>query len=422
MGLRRSVPPETPMSVQPAATPFLNRKITGCAALAWLWLWTIVGYLSFTRFCLIGYCPKGGGLDRMNFIIGHDFVNIWASGRLALEGKLATVYSWFGYAGELKTMLISGIDRLGHYHFSYPPHIILLLLVFGFAPYFYALAIWTLSGAAAWVAAVRAGDVKLPAWAMLLLVLSPAAVFNAIAGQNGFFTAAFFLGGLYLSERAPRRAGVLIGLLTVKPHLGILIPFVLILRRNWACFISAAVTTAVLVMASYVFWGVEPWRLFITETVPNMSEMMKRDLPYIMMPGVYTTALMAKGGPSAGQIVVWGLLQAAVSAWVFFASLQAVRKEGITPRAVFMLSLAALLVTPYCFNYDMLAIMGAMAVYLAVTPALPMVVYFIYALLWALPMLVFEIKYAGLPFACMILLAAFATLALQRINAPSKSL
>ena len=50
------------------------------------------------------------------------------------------------------------------------------------------------------------------------------------------------LAGLLQIEDRPIRAGILIGLLTIKPQLGLLIPVILIAERSYATFAAAAVT------------------------------------------------------------------------------------------------------------------------------------------------------------------------------------
>ena len=78
---------------------------------------------------------------------------------------------------------------------------------------------------------------------------------NAFFGQNGAFTAALLVGGLLAAPKRPILAGVLFGLLTVKPQLGILIPFCLLASRNWRAFASAAVTTVTLVLLTGLAFG-----------------------------------------------------------------------------------------------------------------------------------------------------------------------
>jgi hypothetical protein len=58
-------------------------------------------------------------------------------------------------------------------------------------------------------------------------------------------------------------AGVLLGLLTYKPHLGLLFPIALIAGRHWRAFGSAAVVAIVMAAASWFAFGSECWQAFI---------------------------------------------------------------------------------------------------------------------------------------------------------------
>ena len=61
---------------------------------------------------------------------------------------------------------------------------------------------------------------------------APAVFINAVGGQNGTWTAALFGGGLSLLERRPLLAGGLLGLLSYKLQLGLLIPVALLAGRH----------------------------------------------------------------------------------------------------------------------------------------------------------------------------------------------
>ena len=79
---------------------------------------------------------------------------------------------------------------------------------------------------------------------------TPACPINAIGGQNGFLSAALFLGGVLNIDRRPILSGVLIGLLTFKPHLGVVLPFALVALGAWRVIASAAVTALALFAAA----------------------------------------------------------------------------------------------------------------------------------------------------------------------------
>ena len=67
-------------------------------------------------------------------------------------------------------------------------------------------------------------------------------------------------------DRRPVLAGILFGLLTFKPHLGVLIPFALLVLGAWRVIAVAAVTTLLLVAGSVAVFGTEPWQRFVGET------------------------------------------------------------------------------------------------------------------------------------------------------------
>src|SRR3546814_9364438 len=56
-------------------------------------------------------------------------------------------------------------------------------------------------------------------------------------------------GGRWLDEH-PQRAGIIFGIMTFKPHLGVLIALALLVRREWTAIGYAAATTAVLAVLS----------------------------------------------------------------------------------------------------------------------------------------------------------------------------
>src|SRR5262249_9982799 len=93
--------------------------------------------------------------------------------------------------------------------------------------------------------------------------LAPACLINTIGGQNGFLTAALFLGGVLCIDRRPILAGVLFGLLTFKPHLGLILPFALLALRASRLVAAAVLAAVVMVLWAVRLCGIEPWRQYI---------------------------------------------------------------------------------------------------------------------------------------------------------------
>ena len=58
-------------------------------------------------------------------------------------------------------------------------------------------------------------------------------------------------------------AGLVIGLLTIKPQLGVLIPLALIAGRYWRAIAGAVLSSALLAALAYALFGIETWRAFL---------------------------------------------------------------------------------------------------------------------------------------------------------------
>ena len=64
----------------------------------------------------------------------------------------------------------------------------------------------------------------------------PPVLINAITGQAGFLIAALFIGGMALLPKRPLLGGMLLGLMVIKPQLGLVLPFALAAGREWRAF------------------------------------------------------------------------------------------------------------------------------------------------------------------------------------------
>jgi arabinofuranan 3-O-arabinosyltransferase len=127
-------------------------------------------------------------------------------------------------------------------------------------PYASAFLVWVFGTFLCYLAAIRAvvGDRV----GYFLAVAFPAVLANFMTGQNGFLSASLIGGTLALMERQPVCAGVLLGLLTYKPHLGLLFPIALVAGGHWRVFITAGIVAALMAATSLVAFGAESWHAF----------------------------------------------------------------------------------------------------------------------------------------------------------------
>jgi Glycosyltransferase family 87 len=164
-----------------------------------------------------------------------DFGTLWVTGIFAGSNDPAGMYDDSAWAAAWKSL--TGLDGclLAQGPYSYPQNLYPPLLLFftyplGFMPYAAAFATWTVATLLLYLVAIY---LIVPRPIAILAALSPFPVFfNFFLGQNGFLLAELMGLSLALLERRPHLSGVLLGLLTFKPQIGILFPFALLISRK----------------------------------------------------------------------------------------------------------------------------------------------------------------------------------------------
>ena len=345
--------------------------------------------------------------DGTTLVVGRDFLNFWMAGRLAWDPDPQRFYDLATYQAEVAK--VTGPGYLGQV-WSYPPSIMLLAALFGLMPYLPALILWSIIGPAILYFALRNW---IPDRRMLIaIVLCPAAVFGLISGQFAFIATALILTVLRWRHARPWAAGVLLGLLTLKPQLGLLFPIMLIACRDWRVIAGAAVSALAIASATAVIWGPEVWTAYLTQGVATQSLVLTD--PEVLAGPFMPTVLMNLRGAGvsvdAASIVqsVASLFAAGLIFWRFWRRPPA---DDWNANAIFLA--AALFGTPYLLSYDTLPLTAAVLL------TLPMgnVGRWLTFAVWALPLLQLFFGNAGIPGPALIPLAA----ALYLLKHPANS-
>jgi len=285
-----------------------------------------------------------------------DFSNLWAGGKLALEGHVLDLFDADAYRLALRNMF--GMS-LPNQEWSYPPSLLLLGIPLALLPIGSAYLLWTLGTLLLLYFALR--PLGFPWYVRLLLLVSPAACMNVIFGQNGALTAALLIGGLALAPTRPVFAGVLLGLLTIKPHLGILVPICLLASGNYRAVLSAGVTTITLMIVTGLFFGFEVWPLFFQKTGPLMAEIMEAPYPQPYHKNAITAFIMARGlgFDVLGAYVIQGVFLVLAGIAVFL--LWTPRSQINHARRVCITGMLSIVATPYGYSYDVFPLCIAVA-------------------------------------------------------------
>lgn len=288
-----------------------------------------------------------------------DFSNLWAGSLMALHGQVKDLFDVAAYRANLDA--IFGV-ALPPQEWSYPPSMLLIGVPLALLPIAAAYAVWTAGTLAAFHYALR--PFRLPAAAHLFVLFSPAIWLNQFLGQNGALTGALLIGGFYLAPRRPVLAGVLFGLLTIKPHLGILIPFCLLASGNWRAILSAMATAALMAIATGLFFGFDVWMLFWTVTRRIMTIIMEAPFPQAYQTHA-ATLFVTMRSLGAGLAMAYAV-QAVVTVAAIVGAVHLWRRSGTLDyrTRVCATCVLAILATPYGYSYDTAPLYLAMAWFL----------------------------------------------------------
>ena len=285
--------------------------------------------------------PDGSGVP-------SDFVNVWAAGRMVLAGNAVSVYDW--PAHKLVEESAIGHSFAGYFGWHYPPTFLFVAAVLSLLPYAIAYVFWVLRHFPGLPSAVRViiGD----RIGYLLAAAFPAVLSNFVVGQNGFLTAGLVGGALVLLERRPVWAGVLLGLLTYKPHLGLLFPIALVAGGYWRAFFAAAIVATLMVAASLIAFGADAWHAFFGNIGHTSQAFLSEgwaDFSKLQTAFGLTRTL---GG---SEILAWSV-QTAVALAAAAAVALLWRSRAPYEIKAAALGVGAMLATPYLYTYDLVVL------------------------------------------------------------------
>jgi hypothetical protein len=281
-----------------------------------------------------------------------DFNLFWLTGKLAAAGHAAQIFdfpAWAKIQEDFSGRLVpEGMPGCHNWQpFYYPPTFLFFTYPFGLVPYVGAFMAWIVALFLLYQAAVYS---IIPRSTALIVATTPVFVIftNVFTGQNGFISAGLIGLSLAFLERRPWVSGIFLGLLTYKPHFGILFPVALLASRNWRGLGSAAATAIVFGVLATLAFGYDGWFSFVhglTNRTPSMSVPNGKDLAvesvYALMYWVSTTPWVAW----SAQLTVTAAV--AFHIWMFWAT----KSVSFNLKAA-ALCTGACLASPYVMPYD----------------------------------------------------------------------
>ncbi|EME3970256.1 DUF2029 domain-containing protein [Vibrio fluvialis] len=340
-----------------------------------------------------------GGLSRGQ-VVGRDFLQFWTAASLAVNDRYNDIYDFFVFTSHAPEQVKeSGVT----FNFLYPPHALALILPIGKLNYIPALALWTVSCLAIYLIVAKFSLRNFDRF-WFALILAPATIQNISFGQSGLFSSALLVGGLICLKRYPKIAGILFGILTFKPHMGLLIPIALIAGSYWKTLLWASISTLSFLGLSIYILDVTIWlSWFENEPWVYAKHWIEHGvgLGIFMQPSPFTSFRLLFGSLSvawASQFI-FSVLAAICVGLVFKKSKDEELKYSV-------LIIATYLASPYVHSYD-LAALSVVVIWLlqrGIKFGFERGEKLILLLAWFLPFLIILLSYDGLPLSPFFLL------------------
>lgn len=314
---------------------------------------------AFSVLVAVGWIAAStGGVDPSGRPIGTDFMNVYAAGLMALDGRAALAWDWPAHGAVQQAVIPTG----DYYGWHYPPVFLFVAAGLAALPYFAALGLYVAATAAAFLATIRAIVGRAAPGGLVLLAAFgfPAVFVNAGHGQNGFLTAALLGAGLLTLPSRPLVAGILFGLLAYKPQFGLLVPLALLAGGHLRAILAAGATVIATNAAAYAVFGRGVFDAFLASTELTRAVVLEQaSTGAEKIQTVFAAVLMA-GGPVD---LAYGLQAAAAVGAAVAVGLVWLRSDDHALKAA-LLAFAIPLSTPYLLDYD-LTILGVGLAFLA---------------------------------------------------------
>ena len=337
---------------------------------------------------------------------GWDFIQLYSASVLAQQGYAFSAYN-FDILSSVESAIAGFKVKLSPLFlvWNYPPSFLLLILPLSILPYNVAIVLWlSIFFLSYLVVLYRIAPTPLTLW---VAIAFPATYWNLIHCQNGFFFGTLLGAGLFLLHRKPLVSGILLGLVTCKPHIASIIPLALIAGRQWKALASMVTMVLVLFVSSAMLFGLKTWKAFLENTPYVRLILESGAVQWHKSPSIFATACMLSASVNTAYFLQ--LLSAIIAIGVVCYIWWRIREPEISNS---LLVIGILLSTPYLLVHDLtlLAIPLAYFVWQNYDKNLKLHEVIVLSLAWNLPLIAFQTHVQIGPF----ILIAFMVIILRR--------
>jgi hypothetical protein len=363
------------------------------SAAAWLQPGRIRAQAILLAICLWGVCAidfaTPGLFDRAGNIKFQDFLPSYISARLIAQGRVTQLYNQQVAADAIQALI--GQPSRVRLPNLYGPQVGLLFVPLARVSFPIAARIWVATSLFIYCGCIYLVWRSCPnlrpysASVAICAIAFPPLFHFFVRGQTSALVLACFTAA-YLGFRADRRwlAGVALGFLFFKPQFLVAIPIVLLLARAWKEFVGLAVAAGAQFAITRIYFGPAVMHAYL-EALRNFSRAgVELSLAPIQMHSLrsFWTLLIPSPELALALYILSSVVVIAMAAAVW---------KSLAPLAIRFsaLTLAALLVNPHLFVYDVLVLASIllllvdwtlMHAHFALSPALRLLLYLAYVL------------------------------------------
>jgi hypothetical protein len=283
-----------------------------------------------------------------------DFRALWSYAVALTDHAPAELYN----SGLLHVRQVAlGVNASGTNPFPYPPTFMLLIWPLSLLPCDVAFVVWIAGTMALFLWAIWGTCSRSPA-CLLLAVVAPASATAIAGGQSGFLAAALIVTGLRLAPGHPVISGVMIGLLSFKPQLGLLVPVGFAAAGLWPAFAASCAAIAGLSLIATGIFGWQVWPAWVS-ILPAYNDAFDHAATVLKI----RPTVMANLGMLGCPVPIARAVQALVSVVVTVIIWRCFRRDP-DRLAVAALLVGTFLATPHAFVYDLPMVTAALVLFI----------------------------------------------------------
>lgn len=283
-----------------------------------------------------------------------DFEAFHIAGTMIWEHGAASPYSVEKFV-EAQSQ-IPGFDGL-ILLWSYPPTFSMVVTVLAFLPAWLSYCVFTIVTLSSYLWVVR--KISGIHYHLLLIVILPLLSVEIRSGQNGLLTG--FLIGLTcsLGIRSSTKAGIPLGLMVIKPHLGLGLGLTFLIRRLWAPAGVSILVAILTCLISAILLTPGSWVAFIEALKETGNTLTAGGFPRYRLASTFATARSFGLSSNPALVLHFSVLALLISGLIILvrrgANLRHILGFGVIISAMF---------SPYTYDYDtaMLAVSVALVI------------------------------------------------------------